>query len=198
MSTPAAPADEHATPLTFEEEQQLIPAYVTTRDQLNVLEQAAYLQGVRALGRRRLTAARILTEAWLLSAHKILFGDIWKWAGKIRTSERSIGVAHWEIRARLRVLLDDVGIWLQYGTYPPDEIAVRFHHRLVLIHCFVNGNGRHARLVADLLVERLGRPPFTWGSGSIVGAGEVRRRYISALKAADDGEYELLIEFARS
>lgn len=126
-----------------------------------------------------------------------MFGNLWKWAGKIRTSERTIGIAHWEIREALHNLLDDGRTWLQYESYPVDEIAVRFHHRLVAIHCFVNGNGRHARLVTELLLETLGHEPFTWEGDEIVLSGAVRQRYVQALKSADAGDYAPLLEFAR-
>jgi Fic-DOC domain mobile mystery protein B len=99
----------------------------------------------------------------------------------------------------LRKLCDDARAWLQFGSYPPDEIAARFHHRLVSIHLFANGNGRHARTMTDLLlVQRLQRPRFTWGSGNLIDPGEVRRQYIDALRAADRGEYALLLAFVRS
>src|SRR5437016_419595 len=92
-----------------------------------------------------------------------MFGDVWRWAGKFRTSERNIGIAFFEIPVAVRQLLDDTKAWIEYKTYPLDEIAVRFHHRLVQIHPFRNGNGRHARLMADLLVMRLGHERFLWG-----------------------------------
>ena len=98
----------------------------------------------------------------------------------------------------LRQLLDDTKAWIEYKSYPPDEIAVRFHHRLVQIHPFPNGNGRHARLMADLLVMRLGGERFSWGSANLQDAGEVRQRYIAALKAADNHDIGPLLAFARS
>jgi Fic-DOC domain mobile mystery protein B len=113
-------------------------------------------------------------------------------------SERNLGMAFHEIPVALRQLLDDTRAWIEYRTYPPDEIAVRFHHRLVLIHSFPNGNGRHARLMADLLVMRLGAERFSWGSANLQGAGEVRQRYIAALQAADDHDIGPLLAFARS
>jgi Fic-DOC domain mobile mystery protein B len=113
-------------------------------------------------------------------------------------SERNLGIVFHEIPVALRQLLDDTRAWIEYQTYPPDEIAVRFHHRLVLIHSFPNGNGRHARLMADLLVMRLGGERFSWGSANLQDAGTVRQRYIAALRAADDQDIGPLLAFARS
>jgi len=127
-----------------------------------------------------------------------MLGDVWRWAGKFRTSERNLGIAHHEIPVALRQLVYDVRAWIEHTAYAPDEIAVRFHHRLVHIHAFPNGNGRHARLMADLLIMRLGRERFSWGSASLQDAGATRRRYIAALQAADKHDVGPLLAFARS
>ncbi len=96
-------------------------------------------------------------------------------------------------------MCDDVAVWIETGCYPPDEIAARFHHRLVAIHPFPNGNGRHARTMTDLLlVHKLGRPRFTWGSGALINSGDSRRRYIDALRAADRQDYGPLMFFVRT
>jgi Fic-DOC domain mobile mystery protein B len=115
-----------------------------------------------------------------------------------RTTEKNIGVPHHEIRERLGALLGDAHYWVEHGTHPPDELAVRFHYRLVLIHPFANGNGRHARLIADVLAQRHERPVFTWGGADLVNAGDFRQRYIDALQAADGGDIGQLFAFARS
>jgi Fic-DOC domain mobile mystery protein B len=127
-----------------------------------------------------------------------MFGDVWRWAGRFRKSERNLGIVFYEIPVALRQLLDDSRAWIEYKTYPADEVAVRFHHRLVLIHSFPNGNGRHARLMADLLVMRLGGERFSWGSANLRDAETVRRRYVAALQAADDHDIGPLLAFARS
>ena len=95
-------------------------------------------------------------------------------------------------------LLEDSKAWIEFGTWPADEIAVRFHHRLVRIHPFLNGNGRHARLMADLLVMRLGRERFSWGRESLRDPGAARARYIEALRAADNHDIALLLAFSRA
>lgn len=127
-----------------------------------------------------------------------MLGDVWRWASDFRTSERNLGIPFYEIPVALRQLLDDTKAWIECKTYPPDEIAVRFHHRLVQIRVFPNGNGRHARLMADLLVIRLGGERFSWGSANLQDAGAVRKRYITALQVADKHDIGPLLTFARS
>jgi Fic-DOC domain mobile mystery protein B len=196
MSDPLFDADDDAaTPLEPEERLQLIPTYITTRAQLNEAEQINITAADEwAFGRKR----DVLSEAFLLNLHKRMFGKVWRWAGTIRTTERNIGVQAYRIGVELRTLLDDVRYWIDNATYPPDEIAVRFHHRLVWIHPFANGNGRHARLAADLLVIALGLPRFTWGSANLVTAAATRAAYVAALRAADNHDITLLLAFARA
>jgi Fic-DOC domain mobile mystery protein B len=187
--------DDAATPLTEEEKRDLKPSYITTRNELNVAEQENIARGRQwALARRR----TILTEKFLQDLHRQMLGDVWRWAGRFRTSERNIGIPYWEISVTLRTLLDDTKSWIDQNAYPGDEIAVRFHHRLVQIHPFSNGNGRHARLIADLLIAQLGGSSFSWGSGELRDGGELRRRYIAALRAADAHDMSQLMAFARS
>jgi Fic-DOC domain mobile mystery protein B len=121
----------------------------------------------------RSTGRDPLSEEFLRELHRRMFGDVWRWAGKFRTSERNLGIAFYEIPVALRRLRDDTKAWIEYKTYPPDEIAVRFHHRLVQVHPFPNGNGRHSRLMADLLVMRLERERLAWGSANLQDAGAV-------------------------
>jgi Fic-DOC domain mobile mystery protein B len=186
---------DDATPLTPEERRELIPAYIAYRNELNAAEQENIARAQDwALGRRR----DPLAEKFITDLHKRMLGDVWKWAGKFRRSERNIGIPFYEIPVALRHLLGDAKAWIEYTTYPPDEIAARFHHRLVAIHPFPNGNGRHARLMADLLVMRLGQERFSWGRESLRDAGAMRKRYIAALKAADNHDIGPLLAFTRS
>jgi len=130
--------------------------------------------------------------------HKKMFGDVWKWAGKFRKSNKNIGVAREQIGIELRKLYEDVKCWNEFGSWPVDEIAARFHHRLVWIHPFVNGNGRHARVMTDLILEKkLGARRFTWGNGKINQAGDCRQQYIQALQTADKGDFSRLLHFVR-
>jgi Fic-DOC domain mobile mystery protein B len=186
---------DDATPLTPEEQRELIPAHIAYRRELNEAEQENISRAQDwAFARRR----NLLSEKFVADLHKRMLGDVWRWAGKFRRSERNLGIPFYEISVALRQLLDEAKAWIEYKSYPPDEIAVRFHHRLVHIHPFPNGNGRHARLMADLLVIRLGGERFSWGSANLQPAGDVRGRYIAALKAADNHDIGPLLTFARS
>jgi Fic-DOC domain mobile mystery protein B len=186
---------DDATPLTPEEMRGLIPAHIAYRSELNEAEQENIVRAQDwALKSRR----DPLSERFITDLHKQMLGDVWRWAGKFRKSERNLGIPFYEIPTALRALLDEAKWWIEYKSYPADEIAVRFHHRLVEIHPFANGNGRHSRLMGDLLVMRFGVARFSWGSANLQNAGDVRRRYIAALKAADHHDLGPLLAFARS
>lgn len=184
-----------ATPLTPGEIRDLIPAHIASRDDLNAAEQENIARGQDwALDRRR----DPLREKFLKDLHRRMLGDVWRWAEEFRRSERNIGVPFFQIPAAIRQLLDDAKAWRELQSYPPDEIAVRFHHRLVQIHPFPSGNGRHARLMADLLVMSLGKQRFSWGRANLRDAGAMRQTYIAALRAAHRHDIGPLLAFARS
>ena len=193
--TPADPSDG-ATPLDPDESAGLIPRHISTQAQLNEWEQANILDGVQWALRQ--VRRELLDEQFLRQLHQRMFGRTWHWAGQYRQSDKNIGVDHRQIQVRLRDLLEDVRTQIGYRAYGADELALRFHHRLVWIHPFANGNGRHARLAADLLVARLGQPAFTWGGASLVAAGDVRQAYLAALRSADGRDLDPLLRFARS
>jgi Fic-DOC domain mobile mystery protein B len=185
---------EDATPLTPEERADLIPTHIAYRAELNAAEQDNISRGQDwALARKR----DLLSEKFIKDLHKRMLGDVWRWAGKFRATERNLGIHYFEIPMAVRELLQDTKACVEHKSYPPDEIAVRFHHRLVQIHPFPNGNGRHARLMADLLVMSLGGERFTWGSVNLQHAGDVRRQYIETLRAADNHDCMPLLRFAR-
>jgi len=187
--------DDASTPLTAEEREGLIPSYVTLRRELNEAEQANILEAEQwAFSRKR----NVLDERFLTDLHKRMFGRVWRWAGKFRHTERNVGVDPYRIATDLRKLLDDSRYWIEHNTYPLDEISARFHHRLVYIHPFPNGNGRHARLATDLLLVALGQSRFSWGRTSLVNPGETRHAYVVALRAADGRDIRPLLEFVRS
>jgi Fic-DOC domain mobile mystery protein B len=195
MTDPVIEPDDAATPLTPEEQEGLIPSYITLRHELNEAEQANILDAEGwALARKR----NVLDEAFLKNLHTRMFGRVWRWAGTFRHTERNIGVAPHRIGVDLRSLLNDSRYWIEHDTYPPDEIATRFHHRLVWVHPFPNGNGRHARLATDLLLTALGRPRFSWGRVSLVDRGKTRLAYVAALRAADGHDIQPLLAFVRS
>lgn len=186
-----------ASPLDPDEAAGLIPGHISTHGQLNEWEQANVLEGQRwALSRRN--RADPLTEDFIRKLHTKMFGKTWTWAGTFRTTEKNIGVDPLHIGLKLRQLLDDARYWLDHRTYPIDDATVRFHHRLVSIHPFPNGNGRHARMMADVISVRHGGTPFTWGGASLVESGRARERYLAALSCANQNDLAALLAFARS
>ncbi len=184
-----------ATPLDADEIAGLIPDHIATQAELNEWEQQNIQHGDDWARKQR---KEILNEAFVRQLHKQMFGETWRWAGEFRKSDKNIGIDWFKISIEMKKLLDDVHYQIEHASYAPDELAVRLHHRLVFIHPFPNGNGRHARLMADLLVERLGRARFSWGSRSLVDDNQTRQRYIAALQAADARDYAPLLTFARS
>ncbi len=195
MTTPGESTDGN-TPLSPEELADLIPNLATKQD-LNEWERENILLAREWAMRDRTSAPEMASDEYVRKLHRKMFGETWKWAGRYRTTEKNIGVPFPEIRERLMALFGDVRYWLEHRAYPTDEIAVRFHHRLVVIHPFSNGNGRHARLLADAFVMKHGLATFTWGARDLIRPGEARARYLEALHAADDGNVQLLIAFAR-
>ena len=186
-----------ATPLDPNEIEGLIPTHITTRGELDRWEQDNINEALAWIDSHK--PKDILNEAFMKRLHKRMFGNVWKWAGTFRQSDKNIGVSWRMIPNDLKQLCDDIKYIIEEKTMSEDEIAVRFHHRLVQIHLFPNGNGRHARLMADLLLERfLDKLPFTWGSANLAKTGKDRSQYIKSLKAADRGDYEPLMRFVRS
>ena len=187
--------DDGATPLSPEDREHLIPTHITLRSELNEFEARGVSKAEGwGFGRRRSTAV-LLDPKFIRNLHRHMLGEVWKWAGTYRTLGANVGVDPGIIQVELRKLLDDARYWLDHATYSPDEIAVRFHHRLVAIHPFPNGNGRISRLMADLLIVAQGGARFTWGRSR--GGDENRTRYLAALRAADLGDCAPLVVFAR-
>jgi Fic-DOC domain mobile mystery protein B len=188
---------EGATPLNKDEIEGPLPTHITTRAELDRWEQDNINEALAWLENRK--RKDILNEPFVKLLHKKMFGNVWKWAGKFRQSNKNIGVDWYQISIELKKLCDDIKYWIENNTFSEDEIAARFHHRLVSIHLFPNGNGRHARLIADVLLENvLGKRPFTWGNANLVKSGDDRNRYMKSLYTADKGDYKYLLEFARS
>lgn len=185
-----------ATPLDPDEARGLIPAHIATQDDLNAWEEANILQGARWAARQR--KRELLDESFVRDLHRKMFDRTWRWAGTFRSSNKNIGVDWTQVSVRLRGLLDNTRYQVEHRIAQPDEMAVSFHHRLVWIHAFPNGSGRHARLMADELALRLAGSRFTWGSNSLTGIGAARTRYLEALRSADTGDMRPLLRFARS
>ena len=195
MTDPPEADDDAATLLTEEELEGLIPSYITLRDELNLAEQENILEAQEwAFARKR----NVLDEKFLNNLHKRMFGNVWVWAGEYRQSGKNVGVDAYRIPQELRQLVNNCTYWVEHHTYKPDEISTRFHHRLVWIHPWTNGNGRLARLATDLLLTALGRPRFSWGWNNGVGTNATRQAYIDALRSADNHDIHPLLEFVRT
>jgi len=187
--------DDANTPLEADEREQLIPSYITLRTELNEAELINIADARKWLSSRK---RKILDPGFLNELHKRMFGDVWKWAGTYRTTARNIGIDAHRIPVELYHAIDNAKYWCANNTFPADEIAIRFSHRIVAIHPYPNGNGRFCRMIGDLLAIELGQPRFTWGQINLVDPSETRKAYIAALKAADAEDFEPLIAFARS
>ena len=196
MTDPLFDGDDDAnTPLEAEEREQLIPSYITLRSELNEAELTNIADATKWISSRK---REVLDAGFLNELHKRMYGQVWKWAGTYRTTARNIGVEAYLIAHQLYQAIDDAKFWVANRTFEPDEIAVRFSHRVVAIHPYPNGNGRFSRMIGDLLAVQLGQPRFTWGQVNLVDPSETRKAYIAALKAADAGDLGPLIAFARS
>jgi Fic-DOC domain mobile mystery protein B len=186
------------TPIDEDEKEGLLIKTITNLSELDEFEQLNVEKAIEWTLKRKPDILKILTEEFVKELHKKMFEDVWKWAGQFRTTNKNIGVDKFQIGVELRNLLEDSKYWINNKTFVEDEIAVRFSHRIVNIHPFANGNGRHSRLIADILIsDGFGKPHFTWGSVNLTKPGEARTEYLRALKAADNNDYQLLISFAR-
>ncbi len=189
---------EGQTPLDEDEKEGLLIPSITTRVELDEFEQLDVEKAIEWLLAVKLNISKILSEMFVKDLHKRMFGDIWKWAGEFRKTNKNIGVDKFIIGIELKNLLDDCNYWIENKVFSRDEIAVRLSHRMVHIHPFANGNGRHSRLMADVLVTKgFGKPYFTWGSVSLTKQSEARTKYLAALMDADRNDYKSLIEFSR-
>ena len=186
-----------ATPLDLDELAMLIPN-IGTQTQLDEFEAQNVAKAETWAQNNSRLCRELLSAGGLLRLHKRMFGDTWKWAGRFRNSDKNIGIAWTGIAQAVGILCGDANYWIANQTYHWPELAVRFHHRLVKIHPFVNGNGRHARLAASLLLECNGKPRLPWGGESLIEESAKRAEYIAALKDVDNGRLERLIRFGES
>ena len=187
------------TPLDDDEKEGLKIKSITTQGELDEFEQLNIEKAVEWTIHTKLRPEKILTEKFIKDLHKRMYNDVWKWAGEFRKTEKNIGIPWTKIGIELKILLDDSKYWIDNKTFPPEEIAIRFKHRIVSIHCFPNGNGRHSRMMADIIMESIfGEEIFSWHQSNMVKANETRKKYISYLKEADNGNYNNLIEFAKN
>ena len=187
------------TPLDEEEKEDLLIKTITTQKELDEFEQLNIEKAIEWTIRTRLKTDKILSEKFIRDLHKKMYGEVWKWAGNFRKTDKNIGIKWTQIPLELKILIDDTKYWVEHQTYPPAEIAIRFKHRIVSIHCFPNGNGRHSRMMADIIMENVfSKDLFNWQQSNMVNADETRKKYITALKEADNGNINPLIEFAKN
>lgn len=172
---------------------------ISNRAELDEFEHHNIQQAIEWLYGKKFSAEQVFSESVVCQIHERMFGEVWKWAGKFRQSNKNIGVDKWQISVALHSLNNDALYWVQHSSFDPIEIAIRYKHRLVSIHCFANGNGRHSRLMADIIMANVFKmQPLKWGMSSLTQSTQLRNNYIEALRSADAGDYSLLIAFAVS
>jgi Fic-DOC domain mobile mystery protein B len=186
------------TPIDEDEKEGLLISTITTREELDEFEQLNIEKAVEYyLLRRKFKRDTILTEKFIFDVHKRMLGDVWAWAGTIRKSNKNLGVDKFQISTRLRQLIDNCKYWIENNTFSHQEIAIRFKHEIVSIHVFPNGNGRHSRLMGDILMKHVfDKPIFSWGHKDLIHKSNVRDSYIKALQKADNGDFSDLVNFS--
>ena len=191
--------NDSQTPLDEDEKEGLLIKSIATRGELDEFEQQNIEDAIQWSLTRKFKSEQILSETFILALHKRMYKNVWRWAGEYRKTNKNIGVDKLEIPVALRSLIDDASYLLENNVYEPDEFALRFKHRLVSIHCFPNGNGRHSRMIADIIIEKIYQlPVFSWGSKSLTDENDSRKKYLIAIRKADKGNLDLLLKFARS
>jgi len=187
------------TPISEEEKEGLLIKTISTKGELDEFEQNNIEDALIWTLKRKFKLYDILSEKFICEVHRRMFCDVWAWAGKFRKTDKNIGVDKFLIAVELRYLFDDCKYWIENKTYPEDEIAVRFKHRIVKIHPFPNGNGRHSRLCGDIMISHvLDGKVFSWGNCSLTPKSKSRDEYINAVKRADQDDIKPILEFARS
>ncbi len=187
------------TPIDEDEKVGLRVKTVSTREELDEFEQANIQQAYDWTLKNTFKQEEILSVDFILLLHKKMFGEVWNWAGMIRKTNKNIGVDKFMITVELRTLIDDCKYWIDNQTFDPDEIAIQFSHRIVKIHVFPNGNGRHSRLMADIIASNIfHKPVFTWGRTNLSKTSDIRKQYLNAIYEADRGNVQPLIQFART
>ena len=190
-------SNENKIPLDLNEIGGLKLSHIITRQELDMWEQDNILESFNWIEQQK--SENLLTEKFIFELHRRMFCNVWEWAGTYRKTNKNIGIDWLKTGVELRKLLEDTQYLISENTYEPHELAVRFHYRLINIHIFPNGNGRHARMMADLIIEKIfNKKSFTWGSKNLSNKGMARKRYLDALRKADQGNFEDLIRFARS
>lgn len=187
------------TPIDEDEKLGLLISTISTKSELDEFEQLNIEGAMQWLKGKKFKGSEVFSEPFVCMIHRRMYGSVWSWAGKFRSTNKNIGVDKFQVSQSLRMLCNDAHYWVEHQVYSPDEIAIRFKHRLVSIHCFPNGNGRHSRLMADAIIENFfGQMHFSWGSQNLMNQDDARRAYIEAVRKADRGSISPLLQFARS
>lgn len=187
------------TPIDEDEKEGLLIETITTKGELDEFEQQSIEEALQWVFGKKFKAKEVFTEKFICILHKRMYGHVWAWAGDFRKTNKNIGIDKFQIPMNLKVLCDDALYWIENQTYSPEEIAIRFKHRIVSIHCFPNGNGRHSRMMGDIIIEKIfDQEPFSWGAVNLSKANDSRAAYLKAVKQADQGNYQPLLDFARS
>jgi Fic-DOC domain mobile mystery protein B len=189
---------EGQTPLDEDEKEGLLVKTISTKGELDEFEQLNIQSAIEWSLKTKVDKKQFLTEDFLMLVHKKMFGEVWAWAGTKRKSNKNIGVDKSQISIEIRKLIDDCNFWIDHQSFTDEEITIRFSHRLVKIHLFPNGNGRHSRLAADIMISKLfNKPIFSWGHSDLSKKNQIRKEYLNAIYKADNDDYKPLIEFAK-
>lgn len=187
------------TPIDEEEKEGLLIETIATQGDLDEFEQLNIEEGLQWIFSKKFRSQQVFCEKFICDLHKRMYGNVWAWAGVFRKTEKNLGVKSYLIPTQLKALCDDALFWIENDTYRPEKIAIRFKHRIVSIHCFPNGNGRHSRLMADIIIEKLyHKKPFSWGTTNLSKKGDARKSYLKAIKHADNNVFQPLLDFAQS
>ena len=189
---------EGQTPLDEDEKDGLLIKTISTKGELDEFEQLNIQQTIEWSIKTKINLKQFLSEDFLLLIHKKMFSEVWDWAGTKRKTNKNIGVDKTQISIEIKKLIDDCNFWIENNSFNEEEIAIRFSQRLVKIHLFPNGNGRHSRLVADIMISKVfNKPVFTWGRSDLSKNNTIRKEYLQAIYKADNDDYKPLIDFAR-
>ncbi len=171
----------------------LIPSGITVKSALDEWEAENILKAYNRY--LKTSRKRAISPGLITAVHKEMFGLTWKWAGSFRKENLNLGVEWFAIPVEIKKLCDDIAFWEKSKNVNILEQSVRIHHRLVRIHPFLNGNGRHARMIADIFLSGRGKKLPLWPDKDMVETTDIRKRYIHCLKEADNGDYAGLLEF---
>ena len=164
---------------------------ITTQEELNRAEYENYKKAYQEYRLKKITPNLApFTFSWLCQVHFEMLGDVWEWAGEIRRSEKTIGFPCHKIGSSIHQLLDELQQW-EKEKIPITEITVRLHFHLVTIHPFENGNGRWARLAANIYLRKNGVGFINWPA-QMDEIKTFRPKYIEALKRAEKGNLDPL------